>query len=182
MLLLLLGLYIISGMNLVELLFYLIDLCCAYRRWMFWVSCSSFCSCYDILLRFVAVLCPVLEAKEISPGNSLCAYIWVLKIVFGVDNYHLLQFAIWRSLLWLLTTRLVLFRFRVAHGRFIVSAAVEVDVPIIWTPWLPDKAVLRRETRISLALEHLEGAAGRAAAVLRRRLQVMLTAITTTVF
>ena len=47
---------------------------------------------------------------------------------------------------------------------------------------MPDKAVLRREARISLALEHLEGAAGRAAAVLRGRLQMMLTAITTTVF
>ena len=47
---------------------------------------------------------------------------------------------------------------------------------------MPDKAILRRETRISLALEHLEGTTGGAAAVLRRRLQMMLTAITTTVF
>ena len=69
LLLLLLWFDIVGGMNLIKLLLYLIYLSRAYRRRMPWMSCSS-CN-RDFLLHVVAVLCLVLEAKEIGPSNGL---------------------------------------------------------------------------------------------------------------
>ena len=69
LLLLLLWLDIIGGMDLIKLPLYLIYLSRAYRWRMPWMSCSS-CS-YNILLHIAAVLCPVLEAKEIGSCYSL---------------------------------------------------------------------------------------------------------------